>query len=571
MDFSIKALDNTSTQFKFQILNALAFMITLFTVNTFSVVTSLVFVLVMAQLYLGRLNWIFLTIAALTAEKFFVGDFLYYISRMMQDHEMQLPGLLLRLVSLIPLAYLIVIRKDVEQLIPKAGDFIHEKTKLMEWGIAAYFLLTFCYSNFYLDSKRQFLLSDLLMYSLVIYIVFHIQKSIFLSFFFFSYLVVIFCEKYLVQMYYSNYELNYISSDSLYYFFILFPIALIIVMYVTDFNSQKQKELFINSHENETFSNEKLSADGMSQSKLVEYFASLLLLFLGLCHFFAMTSLSEFGLSMDLTDREYVYLFFGIVFSILGIWSFIGTKNDKKGNANTIVIFFIVSMTLALFRYIIMDWRNDDRIYLAVDIYFTVTYLLLVIPTIRMKSSVVSALLYAFKRNANYLNSSESLLPEHEDLKNKEKVNVALLPWRNRKVHVILMFIICFLTFYLGLGTYKLILNDGFYLEAYGDFSLLLINACIAIIFSKIIRSVVRLDNAFFYFLIAYNGLGLLGNLFLFAQDVDAFDTVQIVSSLIYLVILFYASHLIGLNKKHRQELLSKMDHDFSNNPDLLD
>ena len=63
----------------------------------------------------------------------------------------------------------------------------------------------------------------------------------------------------------------------------------------------------------------------------------------------------------------------------------------------------------------------------------------------------------------------------------------------------------------------------------------------------------------------------LLGNLFLFAQDVDAFDTVQIVSSLIYLVILFYASHLIGLNKKHRQELLSKMDHDFSNNPDLLD
>jgi hypothetical protein len=405
----------------------------------------------------------------------------------------------------------------------------------------------------------------------VIYILFHVQKSIFLSFFFFSYLVVMFCEKYLVQMYFSNYELNYISSDSLYYFFILMPVALIIVMYVTDFNTQKQKDLLINSYENETLSEEKLSAEGASQSKLVDYFASLLLLFLGLCHFFALSTNSRFGDSMDLTDREYVYLFFGIVFMVLGVWSFIGTKNGKSGISNTILIFFSVSMALALFRYIIMDWRNDDRMFVVLDIYFTVTYLLLVIPTIRMKSSSAFSFLYAFKRNANYLNSSESVLPEHGDLGNYEKVSAALLPWRNRKVHVILMFIICFLSFYLALGSYKVFVNSGFYREAYTDFVALLINACIAIIFSKIIRSILRLDNAFFYFLIVYNGLGLLGNLYVFAQNVDAFDSSSVISSVIYLVIIFYSSHLIGVNKKHRLELLSKMNHDFSNNPDLLD
>lgn len=571
MDFSIKAFSNASTLFKFQVLNALAFMMTLFTENTFSIVSSLVFVLVMTQLYLGRLNWIFLTIAALASEKFFLGDFLYYIARMMQDHDMVLSGLLLRFVNLIPLACLIFIRKDIEQLIPKTGDFIHEKTKFMEWGIGAYFLLKFCYSNFYLDSSRQFIVSDLLIYSLVIYIIFNIQKSIFLSFFFFSYLVVIFCEKYLVQMYYSNYELNYISSDSLYYFFILMPVTLIIVMYVTDFNSQKQKELLINSYDNESLSEEKLSADGASQSKLLDYFASLLLIFLGVCHFFAMSSYSEFGLSMNLTDREYVYLFIGIVFIFLGVWSFIGTKNEKTGISYTILIFFSVSMALALFRYIIMDWRNDDRTYLVLDIYFTVTYLFLVIPTIRMKSSSSARFLYAFKRDVNYLNSIESILPEHGDLGNNEKANVALLPWRNRKAHVILMFIICFLTFYLGLSSFKVFLNSGFYLNQYSDFVGLLINGCIVILFSKIIRSVVRLDNAFFYFLIVYNGLGLLGNLYVFAQNVDAFNTTLGVSTVIYLVIIYYSSHLIGVNKKHRNELLSKMEGFGTNNPDLLD
>lgn len=538
MDSSIKALSNASTQFKFQVLNALAFMTALYMVNTISIVTSLVFVLVMAQLYLGRLNWIFLSIAALAVEKFYVGDFLQYINFMINNHEMMLPGLLLRLACLTPLAYLIFIRKDIEQLIPTSGDFIHDKTKLMEWGMSAYFVLKFCYNNFYLDTNKGFLFSDLLIYSFVIYILFHIQKSIFLSFFFFSYVIVIFCEKYLVQMYYSNFDLNYISSDSLYYFFILLPIALIIVMYVTDFNSQKQKELLINSCENESLSEEKLSADGASQSKLVDYFASLLLFSLGLCHFFAMSSNSEFGLEMDLTDREYVYLFFGIVFLVLGIWLFIGTKNGKSGISNTILIFFSVSMALALFRYIIMDWRDDDRTYLVLDIYFTVMYLLLVIPTIRMKSSSAAGFLYAFKRNANYLNSSESILPEHGELANNEKVNVALLPWRNRKVHVILMFIICFLSFYFGLSSYKVFLNNGFYREAYSDFVALLINACIAIIFLKIIRSVIRLDNAFFYFLIAYNGLGLLGNLYVFVQDVDAFGTSSVISSVIYLVII---------------------------------
>lgn len=571
METSVNSFSNASTQFKFQVLNALAFMTALYMVNAISIFTSLVFVLVMVQLYLGRLNWIFLTIAALAVEKFYVGDFLQYITYMMNNHEMRLPGLLLRLASLTPLAYLSFIRKDIEQLIPKTGDFIHEKTKLMEWGMSAYFVLKFCYNNFYLDTNEGFLISDLLIYSFVIYILFHVQKSIFLSFFFFSYVIVIFCEKYLVQMYYSNYDLNYISSDSLYYFFILMPIAFIIVMYVTDFNSQKQKELLINSYENETLSEEKLSVDGASQSKLVDYFASLLLLSLGVCHFFALSSSSGFGNSMDLNDREYVYLFVGIVFMVLGIWSFIGTKNGKSGISNTILIFFSVSMALALFRYLIMDWRNDDRMYMVLDIYFTVTYLLLVIPTIRMKSSSVAGFLYAFKRKANYLNSSESILPEHSELGNNEKVKVALLPWRNRKVHVILMFIICFLSFYLGLSTYKVFVNGGFYREAYSDFVALLINACIAIIFSKIIRSVIRLDNAFFNFLIVYNGLGLLGNLYVFTQDVDAFGSSSVISSVIYLVIIFYSSHLIGVNKKHRQELLSKMNHDFSNNPDLLD
>jgi hypothetical protein len=256
---------------------------------------------------------------------------------------------------------------------------------------------------------------------------------------------------------------------------------------------------------------------------------------------------------------------------ILGIWSFIGTKNGKSGISNTILIFFSVSMALALFRYIIMDWRNDDRMFVVLDIYFTVTYLLLVIPTIRMKSSSAFSFLYAFKRNANYLNSSESVLPEHGDLGNNEKVSVALLPWRNRKVHVILMFIICFLSFYLALGSYKVFVNSGFYREAYTDFVALLINACIAIIFSKIIRSILRLDNAFFYFLIVYNGLGLLENLYVFAQNVDAFDSTLGVSTTIYLVIIFYSSHLIGVNKKHRNELLSKMKGFGTNNPDLLD
>jgi hypothetical protein len=349
------------------------------------------------------------------------------------------------------------------------------------------------------------------------------------------------------------------------------PVALIIVMYVTDFNSQKQKELLINSYEKETLSEEKLSAEGASQSKLVDYFASLLLLFLGLCHFFALSTNSRFGDSMDLTDREYVYLFFGIVFMVLGVWSFIGTKNGKSGISNTILIFFSVSMALALFRYIIMDWRNEDRMYVVLDIYFTVSYLLLAIPTIRMKSSSVSGFLYAYKRDANYLNSSESVLPEKDELGNNEKVNVALLPWRNRKVHVILMFIICFLSFYLALGSYKVFLNGGFYRDAYTDFVALLINACIAIIFSKIIRSIIRLDNAFFYFLIVYNGLGLLGNLYVFAQNVDAFDSTLGVSTTIYLVIIFYSSHLIGVNKKHRNELLSKMKGFGTNNPDLLD
>lgn len=571
MDFSNNILTNASTQFKFQLLNALAFMTTLYMSNTFSVVTSLVFVLVMVQLYLGRLNWIFLSIAALAAEKFFIGDFLQFITVMMNNQDMLISGLFLKLLCLSPLVFMIFIRKDFEQLIPKSGDFIHEKTKLMEWGMCAYFILKFCYNNFYLDTNEGFLFSDLLIYSLVIYILFHVQKSVFLSFFFFSYVVVIFCEKYLVQMYYSNYQLNYISSDSLYYFFILMPIALLIVMYVTDFNSQKQKELFVSSSTEENHSEENWLHKAYENGKLVDYVCSLLLVSLGICHFIAMFSVTNYGLPADFSEREYIYFFFGLVFLILGIWLFVGTKNGKQVISNTVLIFFSVAMGLALFRYIIMNWHNDDRLYLVLDIYFTVTYLLLAIPIVRMKSSPLLAYLYAFKRDANYLSSAESTLPEHSEIDTIQKVNEAILPWNKRKTHVIVMFIICFLSFYFGLSAYKIFLNHGFYRNEFSDFVGLIINACNAIIFSKIMRSIIRLDNAFFYFLICYNGLGLLGNLYLLSQDVEAIYSSVGVSTLIYLGILFYSFHLIEVNKKYRKDLLLKMKGFGTNDPDLLD
>jgi hypothetical protein len=365
------------------------------------------------------------------------------------------------------------------------------------------------------------------------------------------------------------------SGDSIYYFLNLLPLAFLIIMYSTDFHSEKQKELMseteLSKENSEENSEEKQTETTLENVRMTDLISGLLLLFFGLSHFFVFSSFSDFGYRDEIEGREIAYIFFGLLFSTLGIWLLIGTRKGNVEVSKTILIIFSVSMGLALFRYLIIDWRSNDNMYLFLYIYFTITYLLLVIPTVQMKSSFMNKILYTLKRNSSYLKHSDQSIIENKEMLIFEKANLSLLPWHKSKTHVIILFIICFLTFYLSLNSYSLILNGSIRMYEYSDLIYLLVCICMATLFSKIVRAVLRIDNAFLYFIICYHAFGLLGNLYVFSQNIEMIYTSVGVAALIYLGIIFYAFHLIDLNKKYRKDLLSKLEGLGSNDPNVLD
>lgn len=572
MDFSIKALDNTSKQFKFQLLNTMAFAFVLYQAQAISYVTGFALVLVSMQLYLGRLNWIFLTLAILVSQKFYLNNFIHLLDGMIHSRTFHFSGFLMSIVLLMPLLFTVLIRTDIFSLIPKEGDYKKPQTKFMEWGMAAFMVVNFCYVNFYILEDHAFLIAEILILSCLLFIIYNVQKSVYVAFFFFAFMVLINVEQYIVQLIDTNSQYEYIENQLKLYVVLLLPLAFLIVLYATEFNSEKQKALTIMDENiaSEPVLEEPNSEMSQHKLKLTEYLLGILLVYMGVNHFLPFFTYF-FSFSGGFSASDYANIFLGCVFIFLGVWQVVSVRNNKKEVTKTILILASIAFFLSVVRLVVLDNFSIRNGLVMEYIFFIIPFLIMMISIVRTKDNPKNQLLYELKRKANYLLHSLVIQKNNPDLTARDQVNVALLEWTKRKKLILILFVICFIRFY-TMCYYVLFLSK--FSSRSGEISdLMFLFSCIcfAVIFQKIVRAVVRLDNAFVYFLVCYEGLNLLATAYVMVVDVELIYGATGILAVISLGIFLFGLHITDLNKKHRQELLSKMDHDFSNNPDLLD